>query len=334
MYHPQTESIMTLTEKYRQQIESELERLVRDRRPEGLYAPVSYVLSLGGKRIRPVLCLLGCALYNAERVKDSLYPALGLEVFHNFTLLHDDIMDQSDMRRNRPTVHRKWDNNTAILSGDAMTILAYQLVARGPSESLRAVLELFSRTGLEVCEGQQYDMEFEQSSSVGVKDYLEMIRLKTAVLLGASLQTGALIGGAGDAQAQALYRFGIAAGIAFQLQDDWLDVYGDAATFGKNIGGDIINNKKTFLLLQALESLSPAGRAELQSWISRSDYDREEKIAAVRNLYDQVNVSDTARKLMDSYHQEALAHLQVAGGDSAVANELKDFARGLMERVR
>lgn len=320
------EQLCELVENYLAQIDSPLE-------PELLYTPITYSLTGGGKRLRPVLLLLTHGIYS-DQIQQALPAAAAIEVFHNFTLLHDDIMDQSDMRRNRPTVHRKWDSNTAILSGDAMTILAYQLVARGPSESLRAVLELFSRTGLEVCEGQQYDMEFEQSSSVGVKDYLEMIRLKTAVLLGASLQTGALIGGAGEAQAQALYRFGIAAGIAFQLQDDWLDVYGDAATFGKNIGGDIINNKKTFLLLQALESLSPAGRAELQSWISRSDYDREEKIAAVRNLYDRVNVSDTARKLMDSYHQEALAHLQVAGGDSAVANELKDFARGLMERVR
>ncbi len=278
--------------------------------------------------------MLGCSLYDGEKVPLSLYPALGLEVFHNFTLLHDDIMDGSEMRRNQPTVHKKWNDNTAILSGDAMMILAYQLISRSPQTALVPVLELFSQTGLEVCEGQQYDMLFESRNDIKESDYIEMIRLKTAVLLGASLKTGAIIGGASPEAAKHLYLFGIDAGISFQLQDDWLDVFGDAATFGKNIGGDIVTNKKTFLLINALNNLSPAGKKELQLWLNKKDFDREEKITAVRNLYEDANVSINAKKRMNAYYENSLLHLKKAGGPSAIQEELRTFAQQLMDRSR
>lgn len=325
---------MMLIETYREQIDQELNSLVQQREPAGLYEPIRYVLSLGGKRIRPALCMLGCSLYNTEKVSDSLHPALGLEVFHNFTLLHDDIMDGSEMRRNAPTVHKKWDDNTAILSGDAMMILAYQLISHSPKKVLAPVLELFSQTGLEVCEGQQYDVLFESRNDITEQDYIEMIRLKTAVLLGASLKTGAIIGGASPEAANHLYQFGIEAGISFQLQDDWLDVFGDAATFGKNIGGDIVTNKKTFLLINALNNLSAAGKEELQLWLDKKDFDRDEKVIAVRNLYEDANVSNIAKMRMNEFLQSALLHLEKAGGSAGIQEELKIFARGLMERSR
>lgn len=325
---------MKLLEVYRERIEHELKALAQHREPVGLYEPVNYVLSLGGKRIRPALCMLGCSLFDEARVSGSLYPALGLEVFHNFTLLHDDIMDGSEMRRNQPTVHKKWNDNTAILSGDAMMILAYQLISKTPVNVLVPVLDLFSQTGLEVCEGQQYDMLYESRNDIEVTDYIEMIRLKTAVLLGASLKTGALIGGASPAAANHLYLFGIEAGLLFQLQDDWLDVFGDAATFGKNIGGDIVTNKKTFLLISALNNLSPAGKKELQSWLDKKVFDREEKVSAVRNLYEDANVSTIAKNRMDAYYQSALLHLEKAGGSAPIQEELRAFTRQLMERSR
>ncbi|NLX71846.1 MAG: polyprenyl synthetase family protein [Bacteroidales bacterium] len=325
---------MSLAESYGHKVEEGLLSLLGKREPAGLYEPVDYILSIGGKRIRPVLCMMGCALYKEEEVDKSLFPALGMEVFHNFTLLHDDIMDRSEMRRNRPTVHVKWDERTAILSGDAMLILAYQLIARTSAAILPRVLELFNRTGLEVCEGQRYDLSFETRNDITEEAYLEMIKLKTAVLLGASLQVGAIIGGASDADACSLYRFGNDAGMAFQLQDDWLDVYGDAGTFGKPIGGDIIINKKTFLLINAYNNLSSAGRAELTRWIDKKEFDRDEKIAAVRNLYDEAGVSGNAKKLMDSYYQQSLVHLEKAGGSDELRDELKAFAFQLMERSR
>jgi len=325
---------MNLLETFRAQIESELVTLTQKCKPAGLYDPIAYVLSLGGKKIRPALCMLGCSLYNKEKVSKSLYPALGLEVFHNFTLLHDDIMDGSEMRRNQPSVHKKWNDNTAILSGDAMMILAYQLISKTPSDVLKPVLDLFSQTGLEVCEGQQYDMDFETRDDITVSDYIEMIRLKTAVLIGASLKTGAIIGGANSKEAVSLYNFGIDVGISFQLQDDWLDVFGDESTFGKNIGGDIVTNKKTFLLITALNNLSSAGRKELQAWLDKKDFDRTEKVAAVRNLYDDANVSNIAKNLMNEYHSAALLHLERAGGSHDIQEELKSFALQMMERSR
>lgn len=325
---------MSVIKGFQQKAEDALGELNYYREPKGLYDPVAYVLSLGGKRIRPALCLTACALFDDQRVDECLNPALALEVFHNFTLLHDDIMDGSDMRRNQPTVHVKWNNNAAILSGDAMMIMAYQLIARTPARVLAPVLNVFSQTAIEVCEGQQFDMEFETRSKVSESEYLEMIRLKTAVLLGASLKIGALTGGADEAVANQLYQFGSNIGISFQLQDDWLDVFGNASDFGKAIGGDIVNNKKTYLLISALNTLTGSARKELDRWISKKEFDRNEKIDAVRNLYEAANVSAKARSLMNTYYESAIHQLDKAGGSPAIKEELKAFAHGLMERSR
>ena len=246
-------------------IEEALARLTFDQPPRSLFDPITYTLSLGGKRIRPALALMACDLFGGKN-EDVLQPALGLEVFHNFTLLHDDLMDEADRRRDKPTVHKLWNPNVAILSGDAMLICAYQLVAKAND---KAILELFSRTALEICAGQQYDMEFESRSDVTEEEYLEMIRLKTAVLLACALKVGAMIGGASAADADALYDYGIHIGLAFQLQDDLLDVYGDPKTFGKNIGGDILCNKKTFLLISALSAASEEQRQVMEDWMAR-----------------------------------------------------------------
>ena len=267
-----------------EKIEREIGQLEFDCPPKSLYEPITYILSLGGKRIRPALVLMAYNLYR-EDVEKAIRPAIGLEVFHNFTLLHDDLMDQADKRRNKPTVHKVWNANTAILSGDAMLIAAYQLIGETAPEHLKEVLDLFTRTALEICGGQQYDMEFESRMDVSEEEYLEMIRLKTAVLLACSLKTGAILAGASREDAENLYRFGINIGLAFQLQDDLLDVYGDTRTFGKNIGGDILCNKKTFLLINALRRAEGEQKVQLEHWIARKDFDAAEKIAAVTNIY-------------------------------------------------
>ena len=236
-------------------VESHIERIKYNRRPQSLYLPVQYILSLGGKRIRPALMLMACNLYS-EVVEKALQPAIGMEIFHNFTLLHDDLMDEADKRRNQLTVHKKWNANTAILSGDAMLILAYQLIGDTELPLLKNILEVFTATALEICEGQQYDMDFEQRVEVSEEEYIEMIRLKTAVLIACCLKSGALIGGASLVDANKLYQSGIYTGLAFQLQDDLLDTFGDSQTFGKNIGGDILCNKKTFLHIQMMKRAS------------------------------------------------------------------------------
>lgn len=325
---------MAVIKGFQQKVENALGELNFSREPLGLYDPVAYVLSLGGKRIRPALCLTACSLFDDQQVESCLNPALGLEVFHNFTLLHDDIMDGSTMRRNQPTVHIKWNSNAAILSGDAMLIMAYQLITRAPAHVLAPVLGVFSQTAIEVCEGQQLDMEFESRNNVSESEYLEMIRLKTAVLLGASLKIGALIGGADQEAANQLYQFGSNIGISFQLQDDWLDVFGNASDFGKAIGGDIVNNKKTYLLISALNTLTGSARKELDRWISKKEFDRNEKIDAVRNLYEAANVSAKARQMMNTYYENAIHQLNHTGGAQPIKEELKAFAHQLMERSR
>lgn len=301
--------------------------------PEGLYLPVEYVMSLGGKRIRPTMCLAGCYLFNDD-VQKAVSAGIGLEVFHNFTLLHDDVMDNADVRRNRPTVHVKWDENTAILSGDAMLIKAYQFVTNTETNALKNILELFSKTAMEVCEGQQFDMEFENREDVLVDEYLNMIRLKTAVLLAGSLKAGAIIGGAGEQDANKLYEFGENIGLAFQLQDDFLDVYGDEKTFGKAIGGDIVNNKKTFLLINALQLASGSLREELQNWITADSYDRAGKINAVTNIYNKLGVDQLAREKMSFYFDKAMAALEMVDGRESMKEELRQFAVKLIERSR
>ena len=241
---------MYLPNQLSQRINQYIKELAFSRKPQGLYNPIEYVLSPGGKRIRPVLMLMAYNLYRDD-VEAIFDPATAIEVYHNYTLLHDDLMDRADMRRGKATVHKVWNDNAAILSGDAMLVLAYQYMARVKTDCLKPVMDLFSQTALEICEGQQLDMEFETRHDVAEEEYIEMIRLKTSVLLAASLKIGALLGGASSADANALYDFGMHMGVAFQLKDDWLDVYGDPAVFGKKIGGDILCNKKTYMLIQA-----------------------------------------------------------------------------------
>ncbi len=301
--------------------------------PKGLYQPIEYVMGMGGKRIRPTLCLAGCYLFSDE-IQKAVTPSLSLEIFHNFTLLHDDIMDNADVRRNQPTVHKKWDENTAILSGDAMLIKAYQYAAEIEPQYLKKVISLFSQTAIEVCEGQQYDMEFESRDDVEVSDYLNMIRLKTAVLLAASLKTGAIMGGASDKDADLLYEFGENIGLAFQLQDDYLDVYGDIETFGKAIGGDIVANKKTFLLLNALQLASGSLRNELLEWINATSFDAQTKIEAVKNIYNTLKVDELAREKMNFYFEKAIAALNNVNGRESMKEQLRHFAVKLIERSR
>ena len=313
-------------------ISSELSQINWNKAPQGLYEPIGYVLSMGGKRIRPALTLMACNLF-ADDVQPAVNSALGLEILHNFTLLHDDIMDRADVRRGQPTVHKKWDDNTAILSGDVMQISAYQFIAQTPSNQLKRSLDLFSRTAAEICEGQQYDVEFEHRDRVEADEYLEMIRLKTAVLLGASLQIGAWIGGAGEEDAQLLYEFGINIGLAFQLKDDLLDVYGDAATFGKRIGGDILCNKKTYMLIHALGKALGDDAKELQNWLDVSDTKlSENKIFAVTSLYNKLGVKQICEDKMQFFYSKAVANLENVSVLENKKQELRNIADKLMFR--
>lgn len=314
-----------------EKIEREIGQLEFDCPPKSLYEPITYILSLGGKRIRPALVLMAYNLYR-EDVEKAIRPAIGLEVFHNFTLLHDDLMDQADKRRNKPTVHKVWNANTAILSGDAMLIAAYQLIGETAPEHLKEVLDLFTRTALEICGGQQYDMEFESRMDVSEEEYLEMIRLKTAVLLACSLKTGAILGGASREDAENLYRFGINIGLAFQLQDDLLDVYGDTKTFGKNIGGDILCNKKTFLLINALRRAEGEQKAQLEHWIARKDFDAAEKIAAVTNIYNVLGLKELSKAKMQTYYAEGMKNLVALSVSEERLAVLKEVTSRLMFR--
>ncbi len=299
--------------------------------PEKLYEPIHYILSLGGKKVRPALALLAYNLFS-EDLNEIIKPALGIEIFHNFTLMHDDLMDKAEMRRGKPVVHKKWDDNTAILSGDEMLILAYQYVAACKPEVLPEILHLFSTTATEVCEGQQYDMEFENRNDVSENEYLEMIRLKTAVLLGCSLKMGAIIGKSTDEDAQNLYDFGINIGLAFQLMDDLLDVYGDTASFGKNIGGDIVCNKKTFMLIKALENADSSQKKCLQHWISLSEFNKDEKIKSITEIYNQLNIKDICEEKMNSYYNDAIHNLNKVNVEKQRKNELLLLAQNLMNR--
>ncbi len=300
--------------------------------PVGLYDPIEYVLGMGGKRLRPVLLLLAYNLYRDD-VERAFPQAAGIETYHNFTLLHDDLMDKADMRRGCPTVHKKWDENTAILSGDAMLILAYRYVLQGcPPKYVHAVSESFGRTALGVCEGQQWDMEFESRDDVTVDEYIEMIRLKTSVLLAGSLEIGAILAGASIQDTQALYDFGVKMGLAFQLQDDYLDVYGNPAVFGKNIGGDILCNKKTFMLITALERSDEDTRRELMEWIGKSQFDAQEKIAAVTAIYNKVKVDEICDVEISRYYTEAMDCLARVNVDERLKQNLKEFVQGLMTR--
>lgn len=312
-------------------ISSEVSRLNWNKNPLQLYEPIGYVLSMGGKRVRPALTLLACNMFTHD-IMPAVKPALGIEIFHNFTLLHDDIMDQADIRRGKPTVHKKWDDNTAILSGDMMQIIAYQYISETPAPYLKQVLDLFSVTAGEICEGQQYDMDFERREDVSAEEYLEMIRLKTAVLLGCALKCGALIGGASDSDAQNLYDFGINIGLAFQLKDDLLDVYGNEATFGKKIGGDILNNKKTYLLIHALKLAKGEISEDLNNWMQKSYQQPEEKIAAVTEIYNLLGVKKICEDKMNFYYERALANLRNITVEEHKKHEITRLAMQLMHR--
>lgn len=305
--------------------------------PQGLYQPVQYILSIGGKATRPVLALAGCQLFSDE-LKAALPVAFGVEVFHNFSLVHDDIMDASPLRRGLPTVHQKYDNNTAILSGDAMLIIAYQYIGQSPASAFPAIFQAFNDAAIGVCEGQRLDMNFETQTQVAIADYLRMIELKTAVLLQGALKMGALAGGASLDLAAVVGNFGRDLGIAFQLQDDYLDTFGDAAKFGKRIGGDIVQNKKTYLYLRALElaATEPEMLQTLQHWYGQNTATELEntKIQAVTDIFRRLGVQDESRKMMEMYHQRALSHLQTLS--QSVANQriapLYEIADFLLQR--
>ncbi len=302
-----------------------------DRKPESIYAPIKYVLSIGGKRIRPVLMLLSYNIYK-DNPESILMQACALETYHNYTLLHDDLMDNADVRRGMPTVHRKWDANTAILSGDSMLVLAYQRMAQCAPSKLKPVLDLFTETALEIGEGQQYDMDFERRTDVTEAEYIEMIRLKTSVLLACAMKTGAILADAPAADADRLYQFGEQIGLAFQLQDDLLDVYGDPAVFGKAIGGDIVSNKKTYMLINAYQLAGPSQRSELMRWITAVDFDRAEKVAAVTRIYDELGIRGLCEARINQYFDRASEYLAAVGVDDARKEQLRRFAQEMMHR--
>lgn len=318
--------ILTLVNNY-------LDNIPYTRKPESLYEPIRYVLSLGGKRIRPVLMLMSYNLYKDDA--DTILPtACGLETYHNYTLLHDDLMDNADMRRGHATVHKKWDANTAILSGDSMLVLSYQRIAQCAPQYLPQILDLFTTTALEIGEGQQYDMEFETRDDVCESEYIEMIRLKTSVLLACAMKMGAIQAGASPADQDALYRYGESLGLAFQLQDDYLDVYGDPSVFGKNIGGDITSNKKTFMLINALLRAEGQDKAELEAWIARKDFDRQEKVDAVTHLYTKLGIDRLARERIEYYTREALSCLDAVDTPDERKAELREYTMMMMRREK
>lgn len=298
--------------------------------PNELYEPIRYIMSLGGKRLRPVLVLLAYKLFKDDH-EAILDQALAVEVFHNFTLMHDDIMDDAPLRRGKQTVHEKWDSSTAILSGDVMLVRAYDLLLDAPGD-LRAIIKAFNECAAGVCEGQQFDMNFETMSSVTEEDYINMIRLKTAVLLGFSLQFGAMLAGASEASTKALYKFGVDIGIGFQLKDDLLDVYADQEKFGKQVGGDIISNKKTFLLLKALELANEEQKTQLTQWIDKKEFDSAEKVEAVTAIYDQIGIKELTLGKMNEYFNKGFESLDKIEVAEERKTGLKSFAQYLIER--
>ena len=310
-------------------VEERLKALQLPDVPENLYAPVRYMLALGGKRMRPVALLMSADMFGAE-METAMPAALGIEVFHNFTLLHDDIMDKAPLRRGQSTVHEKWNADIAILSGDTMFVKSCQLMMNVPHATVTPVMDLFFRTAIEVCEGQQFDMDFQSISLVTIDDYLEMICLKTAVLLGAGMGIGALIGGASANDAQHLYDFGVNLGVAFQLQDDILDVYGDAGKFGKQVGGDILANKKTYLLLTALNKASDEQRESLLRWLKTDG--GEGKVQAVTEIFNSLGVKESAFAQMEKLYQVAMDHLKAIPLSEEDKKPLNDLAYMLMHR--
>lgn len=310
-------------------VNREIKSIQFTQNPKSLFTPIDYILSLGGKRVRPALALMACNLYQDD-VSPAMPVAMGVEVFHNFTLLHDDLMDKADKRRGKPTVHIKWSDNTAILSGDAMLIEAYKEIAKADIKYLKPILDLFSVTASEICCGQQYDMEFEERMDVTVDEYLEMIRLKTAVLLGCALKEGAMVAGAPAEDSDLLYDFGVNVGLAFQLKDDLLDVYGNPETFGKKIGGDILCNKKTYLLITALADSESS--EELTAWINKKEFDETEKIEAITAIYNRLDLRNKSEQLIMEYYNKSVACLDKVRVDKERKEILYGLAKDLIYR--
>jgi len=312
------------------EIEKEIHQLSQAE-PKNLYEPVGYALSMGGKRLRPVMALLACNLFS-ETVEKAFPVAMAIELFHNFTLLHDDIMDGAEMRRNSPSVYKKYNENIAILSGDAMSIMAYNYLLKCSSADPTPLIRLFSQTALEVCEGQQFDMDFEARLDVSIPEYINMIRLKTAVLLASSLKLGALAANAPEKIADQLYEFGLNLGIAFQLQDDLLDVFADQNKFGKRIGGDIVSNKKTFLLLKALEISDDNTKTLIHEWINKKEFDPNEKIQAITDVYNKLAIRKITEECIDEFYQTALTVFEEIDLDTERKSELLKLAKLIMNR--
>ena len=322
---------MYTSEELLKKVNEALDNLVYDRQPASLYDPIKYVLSIGGKRVRPVLTMLSYNLYKDDPL--SIMPqAIGLETYHNFTLLHDDLMDHADMRRGHETVHKKWDANRAVLSGDTMLLQAFERVEDCDPAKLPAVFKVFIQTTLEIGEGQQLDVEFETRNDVTEDEYIEMIRLKTSVLLACACKVGAIMADAPAEDIDNIYMFGEKLGLAFQLQDDLLDVYGNPAVFGKNIGGDITSNKKTYMLINAVNRANPAQREQLMKWIDAKEFDRNEKVKAVTELYNEIGIRELCEQKIEEYYQESLVYLAKINLPEERKAELKAYAAEMIKR--
>ncbi|MEA5427228.1 polyprenyl synthetase family protein [Arcicella lustrica] len=318
-----TQFVQALNEEFSQQTYGE--------HPEELYEPIRYLMSLGGKRMRPLMTLMATALFTDDWQK-AIKPATAVEVFHNFTLMHDDIMDKAPLRRGKPTVHAKWNDNTAILSGDVMLVQAYELLMFVEDAKFKKALKRFNRTAAEVCEGQQLDMNFENRENVSEEEYLEMIKLKTSVLLGYALELGGIIGGASEKSCDLLYNIGLNIGLGFQLKDDLLDVYGDPEKFGKQVGGDIISNKKTFMLIEALEKAEGETKLALDKWLSLKEFDATEKVKAVTTIYDILGIREVATIKINTYFDKAFEALDSLKVDEDRKLILRTFAETLIDR--
>ncbi len=318
-------------ESFQKWLEAEIKKQKFGKEPASLYEPIRYLMNLGGKRLRPMLALLSYSLYKSD--PRAIVPyAVAVEAFHNFTLMHDDIMDKAPLRRGKPTVHTKWNTNTAILSGDVMLVKVYDMMLSLPAEKLRVVLTAFNRCAAEVCEGQQWDMEFESRADVSEKEYINMIKLKTAVLLGFSLELGAILADASEADRKALREFGVNMGIGFQLKDDLLDAFADPKKFGKQVGGDILANKKTFLLIKTLERAKGKTKTEINHWLSAKRFRKQEKVAAVKTIYDTLGIPVLAEKKVNHYFNLAFKNLEILNADHAKIQLLKSFAESLIKR--
>lgn len=301
--------------------------------PDTLFEPGRYILSLGGKRLRPLLTLLVADMFD-KRAEEVVDAALAIEVFHNFSLLHDDLMDNADMRRGSQTVHKKWNANTAILSGDAMVIESYRYISKVPTDYLPSVLDSFTTMAMYICRGQQYDMDFETRNDVSEREYLEMIKLKTSVMIGCAMEIGAVLADAKPADVRALRDFGINMGLAFQLKDDLLDVYGDPEVFGKKLGGDILSNKKTYLLIKALEGADNNQKEVLDYWLSAEDYDAQDKIDAVRNIYDELDLKSVSERKIKYFYEESVKYLDAVSVEESKKEVLREFSLKLLNREK